>query len=963
MVKQMIEHAKNISRKHSNKRPFSSGSVKTTGVTPAEGGSNTANEAKKSKSVSSSEILKAKKTLESTINIYVNANFPLLKDKTVECIVACDGYNIFVAKAPCPVDKCTEIRKVTRNDKRWNTSNYYAHIRSHFSKRKSKISDSKCMKINKMLSQQKSKNKCTDSDSENEDDPERGNNTEDSGQNLRPIRKCSRRVNFISDDSDDENHDENHAEDVTFNDTIQNSSTSAATENDNAEQQIFLVSGGLQEAAPNLHDLHYERWKKDHYSRSKRTQRGLEDAALGCAKITDFYSVLNIMDILIRENEELKNNVVKTMSEAMPVQKCAKKNALKKSGGERYDEVMKELGALMFHVGGLQLYEILCKNLPFPSVSTIRRMIYKQENITEGLFRIKQLKAFLQQGNLPLKGHLSEDATVVAQRVQYHPGSNQIVGFTLTLDANGLPITGSFQATSANTISQYFEDNSASKNAYCVVAQPYVDNAPCFVVVVYGTDNKFKAKDVHRRWLWMCKEFDEEGIDVCGFSSDGDSRLLKCMIFSTICEIPDSKWEWFQAKKPSVVLPSDSQFIVLSGHLVELIDKHLLKSQHLLNHSDINPKDKMNYEAMRRMCAKKVTNLLRLKVVGSEATALYLDMMREVVEAFNSVELQPLARIEMIWKWVFYLRIWRDWVLKTEGYNLENNFITSNAYQCIEVNAHAMIQAVTTFRDAEDHNLFLPWLMSSQPFRTFSSADLDIFDDEMNEDEDVNDEHILLDTASDDNNTVPEYENVSESVDILEDLYVVSSGSIGVKTFNNVNITETSPFVVADGHGEPAAIRKSTLCWLLQSGETKISADRLKRVQASDLPAQGKKCKEVSNPSKEEFISVSDWCAFVSEDGSVAIGRVLSFSYMSGSCKKNQQYSRLEAPVAAPENARGLGCLCSWYRLIRSTLKPIDMDIQGYYDIKNYICTVPRPQLVQNSLRLSCSVQTIKKFT
>ncbi len=175
MVKQMIEHAKNISRKHNNKRPFSSGSVKTTGVTPAEGGSNTANEAKKSKSVSSSEILKAKKTLEDTINIYANANFPLLKDKTVECIVACDGYNSFVAKAPCPVDKCTEIRKVTRNDKRWNTSNYYAHIRSHFSKRKSKISDSKCMKINKMLSQQKSKNKCTDSDSENEDDPERGN--------------------------------------------------------------------------------------------------------------------------------------------------------------------------------------------------------------------------------------------------------------------------------------------------------------------------------------------------------------------------------------------------------------------------------------------------------------------------------------------------------------------------------------------------------------------------------------------------------------------------------------------------------------------------------------------------------------------------------------------------------------------------------------------------------------------
>lgn len=117
---------------------------------------------------------------------------------------------------------------------------------------------------------------------------------------------------------------------------------------------------------------------------------------------------------------------------------------------------MKDLGHLLFHVGGLQLYEILCNNLPLPSVTTIRRVIYKQDIVLEGVFRIKQLKQFLEKRNFPFKVFLSEDGTVVAQRVQYHSATNQIVGFPLPIDNNGLPTVGAFPATSATTISSYF---------------------------------------------------------------------------------------------------------------------------------------------------------------------------------------------------------------------------------------------------------------------------------------------------------------------------------------------------------------------------------------------------------------------------------------------------------------------------------------------------------------------------
>ena len=44
-------------------------------------------------------------------------------------------------------------------------------------------------------------------------------------------------------------------------------------------------------------------------------------------------------------------------------------------------------------------------------------------------------------------------------------------------------------------------------------------------------------------------------------------------------------------------------------------------------------------------------------------------------------------------------------------YTLQNNFITNNAYMCVELNAHALIMRVQGNFDCES---FLPWLLGSQ---------------------------------------------------------------------------------------------------------------------------------------------------------------------------------------------------------------------------------------------------------
>ena len=77
-------------------------------------------------------------------------------------------------------------------------------------------------------------------------------------------------------------------------------------------------------------------------------------------------------------------------------------------------------------------------------------------------------------------------------------------------------------------------------------------------------------------------------------------------------------------------------------------------------------------------------------------------------------ELDPLARIEKMWYVTFFVRYWRKWILKHPHYPLQNNFITHNAYICIELNAHAIIVFLITLRNNKNDDSYLRWLLGSQ---------------------------------------------------------------------------------------------------------------------------------------------------------------------------------------------------------------------------------------------------------
>ncbi|KAK3924478.1 Ras GTPase-activating-like protein IQGAP1 [Frankliniella fusca] len=220
----------------------------------------------------------------------------------------------------------------------------------------------------------------------------------------------------------------------------------------------------------------------------------------------------NRLQVILKENEDLKNQIVSAMRSkpGTPVQnltsllkdlyECATRNSGKQARGIRYSEELKDLGTLLYLLSGKMTYEILSSNLPLPAVSTVRAKVHSSELAFEGEFRIKALKNYLQDRGYPMKVVLSEDGTRLVGKVMYHLSTNQVVGFVPKLTGNGIPELSSFPATSSTVMANYFQQNELSNYAYVIMAQPLSSKAPPFCVCVFGTINKFSADQVDLRW-------------------------------------------------------------------------------------------------------------------------------------------------------------------------------------------------------------------------------------------------------------------------------------------------------------------------------------------------------------------------------------------------------------------------------------------------------------------------------
>lgn len=437
-------------------------------------------------------------------------------------------------------------------------------------------------------------------------------------------------------------------------------------------------------------------------------------------------------------------------------------------------------------------------------------------------------------------------------------------------------------------------------------------------------------------------------------------------------------------------------------------------------------------------------------------------MTRDVVTAFTDKTFSPEHRIFIIWRWFFFLRLWRDWLPKN-GFSIADNCITSNAYFCIEINAHTLILLIILLRDSKQDHLFLIWLFNSQGCESFfrlarsmtttestvinftmlqflyrvrriefqamvetelghkfsfpsshrasraghqepvlhklpdncvieecivrakefallkakelgmvynDIPDLNFNLQSFNFEEEEDDGAVinLEDTFDSNEREVEEpYEeealNDREDEDLEEDLCIISSGAVGVKTFHDVSISPNSIFVrVQDGFENPVIIKKLTLCRLFTEVGTRLSSDRVLRYKTPEGITRSKS-PDCGTVHHDEEVFEDDWCVFSTADKkSFLIGKVLAFAHLSGRTLKELQYMKKSASTKRSDKA--IGCLCSWYALKGNTVLAPDFTYsQGYHSIEFYVCTIPRPSISNRKISLPRNIgEEIKTF-
>lgn len=433
----------------------------------------------------------------------------------------------------------------------------------------------------------------------------------------------------------------------------------------------------------------------------------------------------------------------------------AENNASRAHQGRRHDAIVKKFATSLFIFSGPLAYNFLQQNLPLslPCLRSIQRSVsqeYTQTN--EGEFRFDGLLNHITEYKAPKIVSIGEDATRIISKVQYDCNTNKMVGFVLPCDDLGLPLTDTFLAISFEQMEQCFTDSEIARNCFVYMAQPLAENVPAFCLACMGINNKHDNTLVMKRWSHIVSECAKRKIAVVSFGADGDSRELKAMLQSAHLShgegtVPDAlnvnklcvpkEWlSWFAIKDPNGIayvqdtvhiavklkarLLNPSVDLVFGGYIAGSHHLHAIiesfgKDEHGMRIKDVNHKDRQNYDAVIHITSDSVQKILSA-IPDAKGTLAYLRLIRCVIDSYLDKNLDITARIKKAWYAAFFVRYWRQWLLINPQYSLADNFISLNAYKCIELNAHSIILYAMIIRELfpSHKESFIPWLLGSQ---------------------------------------------------------------------------------------------------------------------------------------------------------------------------------------------------------------------------------------------------------
>lgn len=140
-------------------------------------------------------------------------------------------------------------------------------------------------------------------------------------------------------------------------------------------------------------------------------------------------------------------------------------------------------------------------------------------------------------------------------------------------------------------------------------------------------------------------------------------------------------------------------------YLIDILRIHG-RGAHKLTEKELTSHDRMNKELAHKIEDEKVEQFLKsYSENNTMPLRLYLKMMRSAYRSL-AADLDIKDRLKLISYSVAFLRIWK----KVGG-----QFVSINAYHCVEINFHSLINYYRQCRDNEYLDFFMPQLITSQP--------------------------------------------------------------------------------------------------------------------------------------------------------------------------------------------------------------------------------------------------------
>ncbi|CAF3191676.1 unnamed protein product [Rotaria socialis] len=316
-------------------------------------------------------------------------------------------------------------------------------------------------------------------------------------------------------------------------------------------------------------------------------------------------------------------------------------------------------------------------------------LIRNQEmRMIESEFRFQLIKEHLKPNKCNYV-FIAEDATSSICRIDYDATSNSFIGFSSPL-IDGVAQSNFFQTENFEQLELWLSEIDKAKFINLYMLKSLVLSDPPFILTAYGSNNKAKAIEILKRWLFIYHQCLIQDIHVIGFSTDADSRFLRAMrlcsrFFATLpnfnilkykdifhIKIP-KQWSWFFMEEQQILffmqdgihiatkfrnqLLSETAHMKIGSYSIDIHDVFDLielesKIEHTLIKCDVDPKDRQNFASCLRISSKDVLNLLE-KNEKATGTFVYLSLLRSIIAGFIERSTTIEQRLFHIWTVVF----------------------------------------------------------------------------------------------------------------------------------------------------------------------------------------------------------------------------------------------------------------------------------------------------------------------